>query len=114
MSMPSLGLRTTCVALAVAFAGLACDGSIGDHGKPSATGGGGSGMVGGGGPTMVDPGTITVPPAPLDSKSAFYAASKVKNLLTGLAVTDEDVTKVTERGAAGLQELVSTWLTTDP
>ena len=38
----------------------------------------------------------------------------MKNLLTGLAVTDEDVTKVTERGAAGLQELISTWLTTDP
>ena len=114
MLMPSLGSRRTYAALAVALVGLACDGSIGDHGKPSVTGGGGSGMVGGGGPTMVDPGTITVPPAPLDARSAFYATSKVKNLLTGLAVTDEDVIKVTERGAAGLQELVSTWLTTDP
>jgi len=114
MLMPSLGSKRTYVALALAFAGLACDGAIGDHGKPSLTGSGGSGMVGGGGPTMVDPGTITVPPAPLDSRSAFYAASKVKNLLTGLAVTDDDVVKVTERGAAGLQELISTWLTTDP
>ena len=64
MLMPSLGLRRTCVALALAFAGLACDGAISDHGKPSVTGSGGSGMVGGGGPTMVDPGTITVPPRP--------------------------------------------------
>ena len=57
MLMPSLGSRRTTLALALAFAGLACDGSIGDHGKPSVTGSGGSGMVGGGGPTMVDPGT---------------------------------------------------------
>jgi len=112
MSMPSLGLRTTTVALALAFVGLACDGAISDHGMP--TGSGGSGPIGGGGPTKVDPGTITVPPMPLDSKAAFYATSKAKNLLTGLAVTDEDVSKVTERGAAGLQELISTWLTTDP
>jgi hypothetical protein len=71
-------------------------------------------MIGGGGPTNVDPGTITVPPAPLDARTAFTATSKAKNLLTGLAVTDDDIAKVTERGAAGLQELVSTWLTTDP
>ena len=38
----------------------------------------------------------------------------MKNLLTGLAVTDEDVAKVTERGAAGLAGADSTGSTTDP
>jgi hypothetical protein len=98
--------------LASALAGLACNGDIGNHGQPTGTGG--SGTVGGGGPTNVDPGKITAPTTPFDARTAFYATSKAKNLLTGLAVTDEEVTKVTQRGAAGLQELISTWLTTDP
>ena len=91
MLMPSLGSRRTTLALALAFAGLACDGAIGDHGKPSVTGSGGSGRRRNGGPTMVDPGKVTVPPTPIDAKTAFYATSKVKNLLTGMPPTDEDV-----------------------
>ena len=63
---------------------------------------------------MVDPGKVTAPTTPFDAKTAFYAASKVKNLLTGMPITDDDLSKVTTKGAAGLQELVSTWMTTDP
>ena len=83
------------------------DASIGNHGSGGQTGGGG----GNDGPTNVDPGKVTAPTTPFDAKTAFYATSKVKNLLTGLPVTDDDVAKVTAKGAAGLQELVSTWMT---
>ena len=40
---------------------------------------------------MVDPGKVTAPTTPFDAKTAFYATSKVKNLLTGMPVTDDDV-----------------------
>ena len=62
---------------------------------------------------MVDPGKVTAPTTPFDAKTAFYAASKVKNLLTGMPISDDDLTRVTTKGAAGLQELVSTWMTSD-
>ena len=60
----------------------ACNGSIGAHEPASA---GGTPPVGGGGPTKVDPGKVTAPTTPFDAKTAFYATSKVKNLLTGHA-----------------------------
>src|SRR5690349_8791072 len=95
----------------VVLAGAACTGGISGHGG----GMGNNGMVTGtGGTGVVDPGKPTAPPTPFDAKTAFYATSKVKNLLTGLPVTDDDLTKVTATGAAGLQELISTWMTTDP
>jgi hypothetical protein len=89
--------------------GAACNGSIGDKGPGPITGAGGND-----GPTNVDPGKVTAPTTPFDAKTAFYATSKVKNLLTGMPVTDADVSMVTMKGAAGLQELVNTWMTTDP
>jgi len=97
--------------LALVLAGAACDGAISNHGPGMVTGGGG--MGGNDGPTNVDPGKVTAPTTPFDAKTAFYATSKVKNLLTGLPVTDDDLSKVTTKGAAALQELVSTWMT-DP
>jgi hypothetical protein len=104
----NIGCRTRRLLLAVVLAGGACDGSIGNHGTGQVTG------SGGGGGSNVDPGKVTAPPTPFDAKTAFYATSKVKNLLTGMPVTDDDVAKVTSTGAAGLQQLVSTWMTTDP
>jgi len=98
--------------LAAVLGGAACNGAIGDHGSGQ-TGGGGQ-IGGSGGSGNVDPGKVTASTTPFDAKTAFYATSKVKNLLTGLPVTDDDLSKVTSKGAAGLQELVSTWMTTDP
>src|SRR5262249_33296918 len=95
-----------------ALAGAACHGAIGNHGTGNITGSGGAG--GNDGPTMVDPGKVTGSTTPFDAKTAFYATSKVKNLLTGLPVTDDELTKVTTKGAAGLQELINAWMTTDP
>src|SRR4030095_479194 len=92
-----------------AMGGAACNGSIGSKGPGQITGAGGND-----GPTNVDPGKVTAPTTPFGAKTAFYATSKVKNLLTGQPVTDDDVAKVTMKGAAGLQELVNTWQTTDP
>jgi len=97
--------------LALVLAGAACDGAISNHGPGVVTGGGG--MGGNDGPTNVDPGKVTAPTTPFDAKTAFYATSKVKNLLTGLSVSDDEVSKVQTKGAAALQELVSTWMT-DP
>jgi hypothetical protein len=96
------------VGAVVVLAGGACTGGISGHG-------GGMGTVtGSGGSGNVDPGKVTVPPTPFDATTAFYATSKVKNLLTGMQVTDDDLAKVTATGAAGLQELISTWMKTDP
>jgi hypothetical protein len=99
-------------ALAALFAGAlslgACNGNIGHN---SATGGGGNSGLGGG---NVKPGDVTVPPTPIPGDVAYVAVRKVKNLLTGMPPTDEDVALVTANGAAGLQMLVSTWQTTDP
>ena len=50
------------------------------------------------GPTKVDPGKVTAPTTPFDAKTAFYATSKVKNLLTGMPVTDDDVVEGDDEG----------------
>jgi len=86
----------------------ACNGNIG-HSMP--TGSGGNSGLGGG---NVKPGDVTVPPTPISADVAYVAVRKVKNLLTGMPPSDEDVALVTNNGAAGLQMLVSTWQTTDP
>ena len=78
------GSRTRPLLLALVLAGAACDGAIGNHGSGTITGSGGAG--GNDGPTMVDPGKVTAPTTPFDAKTAFYATSKVKNLLTGMPV----------------------------
>src|SRR4029079_1781968 len=107
-----IGYRKRPLLLALVLSGAAaCNGSITNHGEGTVTGTGGT--SGNDGPTKVDPGKVTAPTRPCDAKTAFYATSKVKNLLTGLPVTDDDLSKVTTKGASALQELVSTWMT-DP
>src|SRR6266496_3034811 len=109
----TIGNRRRPFLLALAFfGGAACSGAITNRGAGMVTGTGGT--SGNDGATKVDPGKVTASTTPFDAKTAFYATSKVKNLLTGMPVTDDDVAKVTSKGAAGLQELVSTWMTTDP
>jgi hypothetical protein len=98
------------VLLAGCFVAGACDGNIG----PNATGGsGGSSGIGGLGGTNVKPGDVTVPPTPIPQGAAYVAVRKVKNLLIGMPPTDEDVALVTTSGAAGLQQLVAKWQTSD-
>jgi hypothetical protein len=105
----TLGSRKRALLAALISSAAACNGSIGSKGPGQITGAGGND-----GPTNVDPGKTTAPTTPFDAKTAFYATSKVKNLLTGQTVTDDDVSKVTMTGAAGLQDLIKTWTTTDP
>ena len=69
--------------------------------RPAGNGGGGG--IGG---SNVKPGDVTVPPTPISQDIAYIAVRKVKNLLTGMPPTDEDVALVTTSGAAGLQMLV--------
>ena len=85
----------------------------GSGGSAPASGSGGSGAspYGSGGSAMIDGGPITQPPQPFEAASAQTAVRKVKNLLTGLAPTDDDVSLVTAMGAAGLQQLIDTWMT---
>jgi hypothetical protein len=105
----SMRLRGCLIAvLAGGFLASACNGAIGQN---NPTGTGGSMGIGG---MNVKPGDVTVPPTPISADAAYVAVRKVKNLLTGMAPTDEDVALVTSNGAAGLQQLVSTWQTTDP
>jgi hypothetical protein len=85
-----------------------CQGSIGAKGQPA-----GGGPGGGNGPGAVNPGGVTVPDAPFDAHTAALAARKTKDLLTGLAPTDDDIAALTKSGAAGLQKLITTWMT-DP
>ena len=105
----TIGYRKRPLLLVLAlFGGAACNGAITNHGTGMVTGTGGT--SGNDGQTHVDPGKVTAPTTPFDAKTAFYATSKVKNLLTGMPVTDDDVSKVTMRGAAALQELIATWM----
>jgi hypothetical protein len=96
----------------------ACKGQIGGSQTPSgsgnSSGGGGSGGTGaitGGGPTMVDPGNPTATTTPIAAALATPICRKVKDLLVGSACTDDDVNTLTTMGAAGLQQLISTWMT---
>jgi hypothetical protein len=90
-------------------------GSSGSNGSSGS--GGSSGGTSGGSPTTggpdagVNPGTVTATATPYDAKTAFEAARKVKNLLVGLAPTDDDVALVQKSGAAGLQQLIISWTT---
>jgi hypothetical protein len=103
--------RVSACVLAALLAGClaaACDGKISTNATGGKSGGGG---IGG---SNVKPGDVTVPPTPISQDTAYIAVRKVKNLLTGMPPTDEDVALVTTSGAAGLQMLVSTWQTSDP
>jgi len=62
-------------------------------------------------PTTGTPEPPTAPSAPFAPVQASATTRKVKGLLTGLAPTDEEVAKVAASGAAGLQELIDTWMT---
>src|SRR5262252_7420216 len=98
--------QATLLLVAACGVGLACSGNISGKGQPP--GGGGNGGAGGTG--HVDPGKPTQPDAPFDDRTAALVARKVKNLLTGLAPTDDDVAALKMSGAAGLQKLISTWM----
>ena len=77
---------------------------------PAAGSGGSASPYGSGGGSMIDGGPITQPPQPFQAASAQTAVRKVKNLLTGMAPTDADVSLVTSMGAAGLQQLIDSWM----
>jgi hypothetical protein len=59
----------------------------------------------------IDGGTVTVGATMWDAKTATDAVRKVKNLLVGLAPTNDDVTAVMAQGPAALQQLILNWMT---
>ncbi len=63
------------------------------------------------GPAPTTTAPPTAPTAPFAPVQAAATVRKVKGLLTGLAPTDEEIAKVGASGAAGLQELIGTWMT---
>lgn len=93
------------IAAVIAVAG--CTGQIGSAGSPSGSGSTGGGATGG------DPGSVTPPPPPFEPATAASSVRKVKNLLTGMTPTDDEIAVVTAQGAQGLQTLVDGW-TADP
>lgn len=90
----------------------ACSGTIGGGvSNPNAGGTGpGGGGGGAGGEAAINPGMVTVPAVPFEPATAQSSVRKIKNLLTGMPLTDADVATVAAMGAAGLQSLIATWM----
>jgi len=88
--------------------GTGAGGSAGSGG----TGTGGAGGAGGAGNGGSGSGGGVKPPPPFEAATARTIVRKVKNLLTGQAPVDADVTTVTTNGAAGLQGLIASWTMT--
>ncbi len=93
------------IAVVIAVAG--CTGQIGGVGSTSGSGSTGGGSTGG------DPGSVTPPPPPFEPATAASSVRKVKNLLTGMTPTDDEIALATAQGAQGLQTLIDGW-TADP
>lgn len=86
--------------------GAGCRGSIGNAGgKPS------SGAPSGTGGTMGGAGGAGGMPVPFEAITPRAAVSKVKNLLTGLTPTDDEIGTATAMGAAGYRTLIDGWTT---
>ena len=77
----------------------------------SGTGSGGAAGTGGAGGTGGNGGGVT-PPPPFEAATARTVVRKVKNLLTGQAPADAEITAVTSNGSAGLQSLIAGWTMT--
>ena len=81
-----------------------CTGKVGSVGPGGGAGNGGpSGAAG-------DPGTVTPPPPPFEAATAASSVRKVKNLLTGMTPTDDEIAAVTMNGVHGLQTLIDGWM----
>jgi len=104
------------------FGAGACNGKIGASGTGTGSGSsgnngggnqGGSGatIVGGGGGNNADAGGVTGPTAPFAAALAGPTCRKIKDLIVGMPCTDDDVNTVQTMGAAGLQQLLITWMT---
>jgi hypothetical protein len=88
--------------------GTGAGGSAGNGG----TGAGGAGGAGAGGGGAGGSGGGVTPPPPFEAVTARTIVRKVKNLLTGQAPVDADITTVTSDGAAGLKRLIASWTMT--
>jgi len=109
------------VGLTSALVLSACAGSVGNTGARPGGGGNGAGNNSGtgnstGGPGGTgDPGLggaggdAPPPPPPFQASSAASAVRKVKNLLTGMAPTDQEM--MSGATADGLRALITTWTT---
>ncbi len=90
-------------------------GSVGNPGAGTGSGqgaadAGGAGNAGGG-MAAIDPGSNTGPVSSLSPEAAAIVTRKIKTLLTGLTPTDQEVQTVASSGPAGLQTLISNWMT---
>jgi hypothetical protein len=93
--------------------GNAGSGASSSAGAPTSPGAGSSNMPGGGsgsGSGGLDTGGPSTPSPPFEAAAASTAVRKVKNLMLGLAPTADEVASVTTSGAAGLQALISKWM----
>ncbi|HXJ19645.1 MAG TPA: hypothetical protein VMT03_05375 [Polyangia bacterium] len=99
-----------CAAACSPGAGKSGSGS-GGSGSGNSTGTGGDTTAGNGTGGSVDPGKVTVPPAPFMPAVAAPTCRKIKDLLVGLPCTSDEVDSVQTMGAAGLQQLIIGWMT---
>jgi hypothetical protein len=100
-------MRTSALFLATAILLASCEGKLNRGGGPGSSGGGGpgAGNVPGGPP----PGPT--PPPPYEALSPSAYASKIKDLMTGLPLSDAELAMVTGNHA-GLRALIDTWMGT--
>jgi len=112
------GARSAVWFSALLLGGASCHGVIGDSGPgkgnsgtgTTTTGGGPGGGTGTGGGTGGSGGGGVMPPPPFEPVAARSTVRKVKNLLIGLAPTDDEVNVVATTGAAGLRTLITDWM----
>jgi hypothetical protein len=111
-------------AFATVAAAACSSGDVGGHDSAapsgSPTGPNGRGSAGSGPHSSANAGSAApVPPAtpatdmPWSNATALSVSRKVKNLLVGLAPTDDDVADLAAHGPLGLQKRIETW-TSDP
>ncbi len=111
--MPARRAALLCVtAASVALtSSYGCSGAKGPDASPGPSGEGGAGGAGPGGAAGDAPGGgggLGDPPLPFEAVSAYAYTAKVKNLLTGLPPTDDEIAAVVADPAA-LRGLVDAW-----
>jgi hypothetical protein len=112
-------MKRVALVVTAALIGIACKGKVDapagpGNGNPGGNGNGNGGNGNGGTGGGMNPGGVEMPPMPpppYEPISAAAAAAKVKDLLTGLPLSDDEL-RTAAGGRNGLKTLIDGWMTT--